>query len=315
MAKTQSSKMNPTDHDHSGHTHHVHDSKGHPEIGGDQEINFTIPWASISAQYQVVLKKYQPHVKTDGFRQGKAPLNMVEQRVGTERIYQDVLERLLPKAYIDAVNKAGKKPIADPEIHPSKMDRDADWEFHAHIAEKPEVNLGKYGESIKKAAKEFEKNYKPEPVDKKKEAPEIPKEELEQQKKDQKLQAILSALRESIKPIIPELLIRQEITHQMRQMEEQLKVYNMNMDSYLASVNKKIEDVQTDFAGRALANWQLELIIDAIALDRKLEVTDKDIETELRTVKQEFKTLSADRVAQYRSMMKKQKVFEWMLSL
>lgn len=336
MPKTSKTQSTPSDahHDHS----HAHVSQGarHPEIGEDRRIDFTIAWKVVDEAYQQVIKKYQPHVKTAGFRQGKVPLKLVEQMVGPERLYQEVAEKVVPPAYVEAVKKADAKPISDPEIHPTSMDIGKDWEFHAHIAEKPEVKLGKYQDVVKKAIKEFDKkaledNKKKETevkkaakADKKDDeeqsavnakATEKPAKQTEQELKDQKLNAILAAVRDSIKPVIPELLIKQEAQHSLQNLYKQLESYNIQRDSYFKSMGKTEEDVQTEFVGRALAGWQLEVIVDALATDQKIEATDDEVEEFIQKNYPKNQKISATQKVQVQGMLRKQKVFDHLLEI
>lgn len=326
--KTQAHDHNHThdhNHDHAGHDHshdglnHGSTAPRHPEIGENKQVDFTIPWADVEKTYQIIVKKYQPAVKTDGFRKGHAPLRIVEQTVGLERLYQETAEKLLPQAYVDAVKKAGAKPISDPEIHAVKMDIGSDWEFHAHIAEKPEVKLGKYQDVVKKAAKKFEEDQKkaakPDPKKEPSEANKDAKKPDEQTLKDQKLNEILSALRESIKPVIPELLIKQEAQHQLDQLEQQMKMFNISKASYYKSMGKTEAEVQQEYVGRALASWQLEVILGEIAVDQKTEVSDSEVDEFAATNYPDSKNLTAVQKAQLQAMLRKQKVFDFLLGL
>ena len=301
MAKAQTHS-----HDHTTH-------QRHPEIGENKTIDFSVPWAKVDAAYQQILKKYQPHVKTDGFRKGKAPLKIVEQMVGPERLYQETAEKVLPEAYVDAVKNADAKPISDPEIHPTSLEMGKDWQFHAHIAEKPLVKLGKYQDIAKKAAKDFDRKQKEE-VKKDTKKEEKPAEKDNKTNiEDQKLNAMMSAIRESVKPVIPELLIKQEAQYQLNQMSRQLQAYNIELKSYLASMGKNESELEQEYVGRALATWQIEVLIDAIAEDQKIEIVDKDIEEVIAKSKTN-KVTDTQRI-QMKSMLRKQKVFDYLLTL
>jgi FKBP-type peptidyl-prolyl cis-trans isomerase (trigger factor) len=295
------------------HSHDHSNQQRHPEIGENKTIDFSVPWVKVDAAYQQVLRKYQPHVKTDGFRKGKAPLKLVEQMVGLERLYQETAEKVLPEAYVEAVKKANAKPISDPEIHPTSLEMGKDWEFHAHIAEKPEVKLGKYQDVAKKAAKEFEKKQEEVKKDSKEEKPD---EKAEATKiEDQKLNAMMAAIRDTVKPIIPELLIKQEAQYQLNQMSRQLQAYNIELKSYLASMGKNEAELEQEYIGRALATWQIEVIIDAIADDQKIEIGEKDIEEVITKSKTEADKVTETQRIQMKSMLRKQKVFDFMLTL
>lgn len=333
MAKKNTTTTPDQNHDEHGHAHgHSHTQPPqHPEIAEDKLIEFSVPWNDVNTAYQAAIKKYQPHVKTDGFRQGKVPLPIVEQMVGQQRLFQEAAEKVLPPAYAKAVKDSGLQPISDPEIHVVSMDMGKDWQFHAHVALKPEVKLGKYQDVVKDAVKKFEedekaaeknknkkekelKENKTATTDVKKEETKTP-EQIEQERNDRKLNAILAALRDAIKPKISQLLIKQETESQLTQFERQLKAYNIELQSYLNSVGKKIEDIQIDYASRALASWQLEAIIDAIATDQKVEVSEKEIDEAISKGAPDIKQVTATQRAQMQNIMRKQKVFEYLQSI
>ncbi len=331
MAKTNTTKTdtkNHSDHDHS-HDHTHAPQQRHPEIAENKQINFSVPWEKVDQAYQKVLKKFQPHVKTDGFRKGHAPLKIVEQMVGIQRVLQEAAEMVLPEAYVEAVKKADAKPISDPEIHPTSMEMGKDWEFHAHIAEKPEVKLGKYQEVVKKANKAFEEEQKAAEKEREKAAKKTAKDDkkatensepetkapTEQELKDMRLEKILVALREAIKPIIPELLVKQEIQRQLQQLERQMQMYNIEMGSYLKSMGKTQSDLEQEYASRSLASWQLELILDAIVLDQKLEVENSKLEELIKTSYPKPENVTPAQRAQAESMLRRQAVLEYLLSV
>lgn len=321
MAKTTTNDTHNHTQDHSDHSHGAPAAR-HPEIGENKQIEFTVPWAQVEQAYQSVIRKYQPHVKTDGFRKGHAPLKIVEQMVGPERLLQETAEKVVPAAYVEAVKKAEAKPISDPEIHPTSMDMGKDWAFHAHIAEKPTVTLGKYQDVVKKALKKFDEDQKKEKTPKEnksdakkdkapaEKAPEPSEEEI----KDQKLNVILSALRDSTKPVIAELLIKQEAQRQLEQLEQQLKSYNIEVQSYIKSMGKTVDEVQQEYTGRALATWQMEVILDAVAEDQKIDPEEKELDQIIAAAGNESEPTATQR-AQMKSMLRKQKVFEHLLEI
>ena len=51
------------------------------------------------------LKRISQNVNIAGFRKGKAPKNIVEKYVGTERIKAEAIENLFPKAFSDVTTE------------------------------------------------------------------------------------------------------------------------------------------------------------------------------------------------------------------
>lgn len=54
------------------------------------------------------------HVRIKGFREGKAPVNIVREQAGEERILEETVRRLLPQMVRLALEKSGAKPIMQP---------------------------------------------------------------------------------------------------------------------------------------------------------------------------------------------------------
>jgi len=104
------------------------------EVDADQ-VNLALDEA-----FKKVVKK----VNVPGFRKGKVPRKMFENRFGVESLYQDALDILLPKAYGQAVREAGIEPVDRPEVDVEQMEVGQKLVFKATVTVKPEVKLGDY---------------------------------------------------------------------------------------------------------------------------------------------------------------------------
>lgn len=312
------------DHSHAGHSHA--NQVRHPELTESKQISFTISWSEVEKTRDQVLRAYQPQVKTDGFRKGKAPLKLVMQVVGTEKVYQAVAEHLIPSAYAAAVKSASLQPVADPEIHAEKMEDNSDWVFHAHVAEKPKIQLGNYKKTLETAKKQFaaewEKQEKErtakekdaQKVAKQKQTPAIAEptpEQLADRKQSAQLDAMLAAVRDSLKPKIDELLVRQEMNRQLRELEDSLRKYQINLKSYLTSLGKTEEDIQQEYAARALVSLQIEFILDAIGESENIEVAHSELETKIQELFPQEK-LEPRQQDYLRMTLRKQKILDFL---
>lgn len=94
----------------------------------------------LDAAFQKVVKK----VNVPGFRKGKMPRGLFEQRFGVESLYQDALDILLPEAYASAIVETGIEPVDRPEIDIEQMEKGQNLIFKATVIVKPEVTLGEY---------------------------------------------------------------------------------------------------------------------------------------------------------------------------
>ncbi|MDP4163049.1 MAG: trigger factor [Bacillota bacterium] len=89
-------------------------------------------------------KKVVKQINVPGFRKGKMPRGMFENRFGVESLYQDAIDFLLPEAYANAIDETGIEPIDRPEIDVEQMEKGKELIFKATVQVKPEVTLGDY---------------------------------------------------------------------------------------------------------------------------------------------------------------------------
>ncbi|CQR48053.1 Trigger factor [Paraliobacillus sp. PM-2] len=99
-------------------------------------------------------KKVVKDVQLPGFRKGRIPRGMFEQRFGVESLYQDAVDIILPEAYANAIDEAGIQPVDQPEVDIKQIEKGQPLIFTANVTVKPEVTLGEYkgleveGESV-----------------------------------------------------------------------------------------------------------------------------------------------------------------------
>ncbi|MRH42942.1 trigger factor [Aquibacillus halophilus] len=89
-------------------------------------------------------KKVVKQVQLPGFRKGKVPRGLFEQRFGVESLYQDAVDIILPEQYTSAVEEAGIEPVDQPEVDVEQIEKGKSLIFTAKVTVKPEVKLGDY---------------------------------------------------------------------------------------------------------------------------------------------------------------------------
>jgi trigger factor len=91
------------------------------------------------------VRELRRKVKVPGFRPGKAPRRVIENRVGRDYIHVEALQDNLPAWYSAAVVENNLKPIDRPEIHfDSPLDEQTGFKFSATVEVRPEAKLGPY---------------------------------------------------------------------------------------------------------------------------------------------------------------------------
>ncbi|MEC1720396.1 trigger factor [Schinkia azotoformans] len=112
--------------------------------GNQGVLTIEVDAETVSQALDTAFKKVVNKVNVPGFRKGKVPRKMFEQRFGVESLYQDALDVMLPEAYGKAVEETGIEPVDYPEIDVQQMEKGKSMIFTATVIVKPEVQLGEY---------------------------------------------------------------------------------------------------------------------------------------------------------------------------
>lgn len=108
------------------------------------KLDITIPAKDAVDAYNNAVRKISQYVNIDGFRRGKAPRAVVERHVGTERIKQEAIESLMPRAINQAVADNKLDLIAQPYVTNYNFNIGEDLTVTAKAELRPEVTLGQY---------------------------------------------------------------------------------------------------------------------------------------------------------------------------
>ncbi|MDP9362212.1 MAG: trigger factor [Acidobacteriota bacterium] len=107
-------------------------------------VEVEIPAGLISAESQRVTSEFSRQAKIDGFRPGKVPLGIVRTRFAKE-IQEQVMERLLPRTFRDAVADKGLQIVGEPHLqHLDPFIAGAPVKYKAEFEVKPHIDLGQY---------------------------------------------------------------------------------------------------------------------------------------------------------------------------
>lgn len=80
-----------------------------------KRLRIEIPQDVLEKEMGGSLEKVRQRVKIPGFRQGKAPMNLIEKRFGKE-VEAEVLEKVIPEYYSMAIKEAAIKPVTLPVL-------------------------------------------------------------------------------------------------------------------------------------------------------------------------------------------------------
>ena len=112
--------------------------------GNEGVLTVTVPAEKVDKALDQAFKKVVKQINVPGFRKGKVPRPIFEQRFGVEALYQDAVDILLTEAYGEAIDETGINPVAQPEVNVTQIEKGKDFEFEATVTVEPEVQLGDY---------------------------------------------------------------------------------------------------------------------------------------------------------------------------
>ena len=93
---------------------------------------------------EAVVKAMGKNAKVQGFREGKAPINLIEKQLDPQLLQQSFLEDAINQMYPSAVREKGLRPVSNPEIKIKKFVPYTALEFEATIPVVQEVKLPNY---------------------------------------------------------------------------------------------------------------------------------------------------------------------------
>jgi FKBP-type peptidyl-prolyl cis-trans isomerase (trigger factor) len=108
---------------------------------GRIEIKGTFSWEELSIHKTESLAAFASDITIDGFRAGKAPLDIVEKKVGEMPLLEEMAHRAISLAFIDAIKEQKIDAIGKPEVNLTKLGIGSDLEFTLITAVMPTINL------------------------------------------------------------------------------------------------------------------------------------------------------------------------------
>lgn len=262
---------------------------------GTVKFELTLPWKKVSHTYTHVLEEYSKNVEVKGFRKGKAPLNLVEAKVGQDALYQGVVEHLLPQEYAEYIRKNEIRPIVYPQIKTLEIGENKDWKFEITTAQRPKVELGDY----KKYLSQANKSSGSKKTAKEKASP-------QDKDSDKKLQTLFDALLKEVKLDVSPLLVSEEAKANLSKLLQELEKLNLSIEDYAKSQKMTPAELVKEYENTAKSRLKLELILDEITKLENPEVTDE----ELAKLK-----VPADQKDYVVSLLKRQKTVDRLLLL
>ncbi|MEX2572271.1 MAG: trigger factor [Gemmatimonadota bacterium] len=105
-----------------------------------KKLSITVPAERVGSVRGRVADQMSRGVRLPGFRKGKLPARVIEQRFGPS-IDQETIDRVIQEAYREALEAEGLTPINQGRVEDVKYDRGADLTFEVELEVRPEIEL------------------------------------------------------------------------------------------------------------------------------------------------------------------------------
>lgn len=109
------------------------------------KLTVEIPFADLQPHLTKAYREIAQTVTIPGFRKGKVPTAVIDQRFGRGMVLQEAINAALPTAYGEAVEANKLIPLGDPDVEITKLEDGDVIEFIAEVDVRPELNLPDFG--------------------------------------------------------------------------------------------------------------------------------------------------------------------------
>jgi len=110
------------------------------------KINVEVSFDELKPDFDRAYKKIAQQVRIPGFRPGKAPARILEQRLGRGAVLDEVVSEAVPAKYVEFVTSGEVHPLGRPEIEVTKIEDGDHLVFTAEVDVRPEIEMPAFGE-------------------------------------------------------------------------------------------------------------------------------------------------------------------------
>jgi len=196
-----------------------------------------------------------------------------EQLIGMNKGEEKEINVTFPKEY-GAADLAGADAVFKVKVNEikTKEKRELDKDFFE--------DLGMEGiDSKEKLEKEIEANIKA---------------NKEMEAENKYIDVLLAEVAKNVEVDIPEEMVDDEVHHMIHQFEQQLQMQGLSLDMYYKFTNSDHEALHQQMEKEAYQHVLYRLTLEEIIKLEKIEVTDKDVEEEIKNLETKYKMKKED---------------------
>ena len=100
-----------------------------------------VPFDELTPSLDEAYKRIAGQVNVPGFRKGKVPSRIIDQRFGRGAVLEEAINEALPGLYSQAVDEAEINPLGSPEVEITELEDGDKLTFTAEVDVRPEIAL------------------------------------------------------------------------------------------------------------------------------------------------------------------------------
>jgi trigger factor len=100
-----------------------------------------VPWGDLDHAFGEVYKELGRQVRVPGFRPGKVPNRVLDQRIGRPLVLEQVVQHAIPEVYSEVVRENQVRVLGQPDIEVTRLDDNDTLAFTAEVDVAPKVEL------------------------------------------------------------------------------------------------------------------------------------------------------------------------------
>lgn len=100
-----------------------------------------VPFAELQPNLDEAYKRIANQVTVPGFRKGKVPARIIDQRFGRGAVLEEAINEALPGLYSQAVDEAEINPLGSPEVEITELEDGDKLTFTAEVDVRPELEM------------------------------------------------------------------------------------------------------------------------------------------------------------------------------
>src|SRR3954466_3024372 len=100
-----------------------------------------VPWGDLDHAFGEVYKELGKQVRVPGFRPGKVPNRVLDQRIGRPVVLDQVIQHAIPEVYSEVVRENQVRVLGQPEIEVTRLEANDTLAFTAEVDVVPQLAL------------------------------------------------------------------------------------------------------------------------------------------------------------------------------